>query len=190
MLKVLGAGMPRTGTTSLCEALKILGYNAIDYHPTRIKVEEVKAGGFKVFDDVEAVTDAPGCFFFREIIEAYPDVRVILTVRDTQDWYDSIERHCNWIERFTNTQRRSEACMIHSLLFNTLWPNEFIWKRQFLMHNLAVMQECKAPLMLIDICNGDDDEYIWKNICDFLDKPVPDEPFPWKNKSGTRRKIT
>jgi len=187
MLKVLGAGMPRTGTTSLCKALQILGYKALDYHPARIKVDEIKKDGFKVFDDIEALTDAPGCFFFREIIAAYPDIRVILTVRDADDWFASIERHCNWIERFTNTQRRSEACAIHGLLFNSLWPNEYLWKRQYNLHNRAVMEECGVPLLIIDLCNGDDDPYIWKSICDFLEKPVPDMPFPWLNRCKNTR---
>src|ERR1700761_2008202 len=99
-LDVIGAGLGRTGTLSLKEALETLGfakcYHMIEAlpHADHIRLWDAASRGEPVdwerlFDGYRATVDWPGCSFYREFMERYPDAKVILSVRDADRWYDS-----------------------------------------------------------------------------------------------------
>ena len=103
-LAVIGAGLGRTGTLSLHAALERLGFAPCEHmtncfsHPERfalwLKALEHKRAGEPIdwrplFAGYRATVDWPGAFFWRELVAAHPDARVILTVRDPERWYDS-----------------------------------------------------------------------------------------------------
>ena len=97
-MRVLALGLSRCGTESLKFALEDLGYNGV-YHGfeltpdqgmvwSRLWDEKVAKGsdariGTKVFDTLigkyEAVTDAPGAMFAKELVQAYPEAKVMIT---------------------------------------------------------------------------------------------------------------
>ena len=92
-LEVIGAGLGRTGTLSLKVALEELGfgpcYHMIELfgHPEHVELWEAASEGKPVdweglFGGYRATTDWPACSFYRELMQRYPDARVILTVRD------------------------------------------------------------------------------------------------------------
>ena len=99
-MKIIGAGFGRTGTMSLCEALNKLGYGPC-YHfielfknPSHIKVWQSAADGDDVdwkalLKDYQSGLDYPIVGFYQELMAAFPDARVILTVRDPERWYES-----------------------------------------------------------------------------------------------------
>jgi hypothetical protein len=116
-LSVIGAGFGRTGTKSLQEALLILGFPT--YHMVSVfekgthhanlwyetaqtqkriaaapaKDQAAIAAQYKwdeIFDGYTAAVDWPACQFYRELMQRYPDAKVILTVRDSEKWYQSI----------------------------------------------------------------------------------------------------
>ncbi len=77
-MEILGAGLSRTGTKSLTRALDILGFTTI--HNDRKRLNPVIFGidntpNFRVYDDVDAVTDLPSAYFFRELLHAYPTAK-------------------------------------------------------------------------------------------------------------------
>jgi hypothetical protein len=85
MLKVIGAGLSRTGTLSLCRALQTLGLSCLHFDQQRLNdVVEGRAlnPNFRRYDDVDAVVDLPAALFYRELLQAYPESKVILTVRN------------------------------------------------------------------------------------------------------------
>ena len=117
-MKLLCLGLSRTGTQSLREALFRLGYNDV-YHQTNFnqnrdydaqmwveayrKKFEVGRGGsrwdtaqWRRFFDAAlghcmAVSDVPCVTFWRELMEAYPEAKILITVRDSPEaWYASI----------------------------------------------------------------------------------------------------
>ena len=106
-LKVIGAGFGRTGTTSLKSALEQLGFEP-SYHMAEVVGERpgVNDGHLnawhaflcrgvvpdwrRMFVGYHACTDAPTCVFYRELMDAFPDARVVLTVRDPASWYASV----------------------------------------------------------------------------------------------------
>ncbi|KAK3730618.1 hypothetical protein QZH41_008014 [Actinostola sp. cb2023] len=93
-------GLSKTGTKSLASALRILGYNVHDteehwkYHLDEYlqALEGKQMPDFAaMYADVDTVTDAPACYFWKEISDAFPDAKVVLMVRDNEKlWLESL----------------------------------------------------------------------------------------------------
>src|SRR3712207_228473 len=99
-IEVIGAGFGRTGTMSLKVALEELGfgpcYHMIELfgHPEHVELWETASQGKpvdweKLFSGYRATTDWPACSFYGELMQRYPNAKVILTVRDPDRWYES-----------------------------------------------------------------------------------------------------
>ncbi|KAK4468400.1 hypothetical protein MN116_000205, partial [Schistosoma mekongi] len=113
-LLVIGAGLPRTGTTSMKRALEILlgkpCYYMIDIMTRKHEdigkwqqlIDEVNKSSrneviihdllSEILTGYASVTDGPACGFYRELMDVYPDAKVVLTIRDKTDWLSSL-RH-------------------------------------------------------------------------------------------------
>ena len=104
-LKVIAAGQGRTGTDSMRHALNTLGMGPthhmeeVIFHP---KGNEHAKGWFEAstkphgrafWDDLLAgyhsTADAPSAMFFDELMDVYPDAKIVLTVRDGHSWHRS-----------------------------------------------------------------------------------------------------
>ncbi|CAK8689431.1 unnamed protein product [Clavelina lepadiformis] len=209
-MKVICAGAPKTGTKSIARALRILGYNSV------YDVEEAIEFGFEEWEDlmknrqpdmkvlldtvysnnVEAVVDMPHSYFFDKFLERWPDAKVILSIRDEDEWFRSFKE---MLER-TNKQYsyfswlRSFSPSLNRLIGWNLWlfkvtmgietPNAFIWKTWYRRHNKFV-QATVPPKKLLEyhIEEG------WAPLCKFLDKPIPKDDFPFENKAGIAHNI-
>ncbi|KAI1383339.1 P-loop containing nucleoside triphosphate hydrolase protein [Hypoxylon trugodes] len=114
-LRVIGAGMPRTGTASFSKALEILlqgpvyhggtqnckgsssnlksWISVLEHTPIRsFEDEEFVLNGIAgLTDGYMAITSAPGFCFVPELMRLYPDAKVICTVRDAEAWDKSID---------------------------------------------------------------------------------------------------
>ena len=102
-MRVIGAGFGRTGTMSLKAALERLGagpcFHMIDLIREMPRLEQWQAAvdGQPVdwqalFAGYESTVDWPGCSFYRPLMDAFPDAKVLLTVRDPDAWYESTLR--------------------------------------------------------------------------------------------------
>ena len=100
-LKVIGAGLGRTGTMSLKLALERLGLGPC-YHmaelimnpertPLWIAAADGKPDWEAVFAGYSSTTDYPACLYWRELAAAYPNAKVILTKRDREKWFESTQ---------------------------------------------------------------------------------------------------
>src|ERR1700744_5080926 len=100
VMKLIGAGLPRTGTLSQKIALEMLGL-APCYHMVNVLTDldetprwrQVLDGDLsptEIFEGFEATVDWPGSFFYRELIERYPDAKVLLSVRSGESWTRSM----------------------------------------------------------------------------------------------------
>ncbi len=99
-MQVIGSGFGRTGTGSLKVALEQLGFGPC-YHmdvvikdPPRFEAwNKLTQGGSAdwdaIFEGFESTVDFPACQYYKELMAAYPDAKVIHTVRDPQRWYES-----------------------------------------------------------------------------------------------------
>jgi hypothetical protein len=99
-MHVIGAGFGRTGTMSMQAALNILGYRC--YHmkeitegPGHLQAWHEFVGGRApmdwktLFEGYEATVDFPACIYYRELLQEFPNAKVVLTVRDPERWFQS-----------------------------------------------------------------------------------------------------
>lgn len=183
MLKILGVGLPRTGTATLAKALEILGLRTIHHAPERIGLDGLAWDCFRgIFDDVDAVTDVPAALFHRPIGAAYPGLRYILTVRNVHDWYQSMLWHCGRIFASENTWHRRYTERLHEIAFGSNAPEAFLWQLRFEGWNESVKASISpGSLLVMDICGGDK----WDRLCPFLGVEEPDAGlWPWENERG------
>jgi hypothetical protein len=202
-LEVIGVGVGRTGTLSLKAALERLGLGPCFHgrhvldHPDRLPMWQAAAAGEPV--DWEAVfagyassVDWPGAAFWRELVEAFPAAKVILTIRGEDGWYDSVYKTIYRMFGYgPEDERVAEARrVVPGLGVFTAFHRRMIWDgffdgrfadRQhailaYRRHNAAVMSGVPTDRLLV-ISPGAG----WGPLCRFLGRPVPDEPYPHLN---------
>ena len=200
-MKVLGVGLGRTGTLSLHRAFQILRFKSIHYD--QVRLTDILDGSnphpnFRRYDDVDAVTDIPTAFFYREILEAYPECKAVLTVRDVESWWKSSIKHnaqdpvaepSLWdrtralvsAETAARLKRHRFKTNVRNYVYGSAVPREFLYKRKFLEYYERVPSEIPpSRLLVMNITAGDG----WELLCPFLGVPIPSEPFPHENKLG------
>jgi len=190
-VRIVGAGLGRTGTMSLKIALeRLLGapcYHMIEVfaHPEHVPVWHAAVRGESVdwdelFDGYAAVVDWPAATFWREISSAYPDSRILLSTRDSGDWWRSI--NATILENFrrgappgTDAWFAMTADLM-SRHFSSGPPGELEAIAAYEKHNDEVRRTAPRD-RLIDWRPGDG----WEPLCTALGVAVPDEPFPHTN---------
>jgi hypothetical protein len=188
-LKIIGAGYPRTGTSSLKLALEQLGFGRCHHmrevlmNPSSVPLWVQAANGHPdweaIFDGYGACTDAPACTFWRELIDYYPSAKVILSVRDPEAWFESTQATV-FSERMLGMQRGGPMEPFFDKVVNTEFGDR-IHDREFMLaqferHRQAVVATVpKDRLLVYDVSEG------WAPLCAFLGVPVPETPFPHSN---------
>lgn len=189
-LKVIGAGLGRTGTLSLKLALEKLGfgpcYHAMElpiaeFRPVPLWVDAIagKPDWDAIFDGYQSTTDYPGCCFWPELIAHYPDAKVILTTRDADGWFESIA------STLFSPEIRPRA--LQGLMgplnrhFTKGLEEDRLGDRDtmtdhFNRWNQAVIEGVPSNRLLV--YSAEDG---WEPLCRFLDVPVPDTPYPRVN---------
>lgn len=189
-LKVIGAGLGRTGTMSLKFALEHIGfgpcYHMIEFMahvpeqlPKWMQVIEGKPDWDDVFDGYVATVDYPGCTYWRELVAKWPEAKVILTLRNPDSWFESANS--------TVLSQRMRAMLGNSPIkpFMDATVNEdfgeHIEDRAFMTDyfrrwNDAVIAEVPADRLLVFQAKDG-----WVPLCKFLGVPVPSEPYPRVN---------
>jgi len=100
-MKIIGAGLGRTGTSSLKAALEMLGFGPcyhmqeINKHPEHIPIWLDAVAGKPVdwvtfLQPYQAMLDWPACDHYATLMATYPEAKVLLSVRDPEKWYDSV----------------------------------------------------------------------------------------------------
>ena len=97
-MKIICAGLGKTGTKSITKALRHLGFVVFDWEEQTFDfldhwVDVFKSGAQpdvkRVYQNADAVVDFPGTFFWEEILEAFPESKVILSEREEVSWIKS-----------------------------------------------------------------------------------------------------
>ena len=182
--KIFGIGLSKTGTTSLARALDILGYKSRDYlGVTRYIAGDLSSINLQELDANDAFTDTPIPSFYKQLDARYPNSKFILTTRDMDDWLRSCKK------QFTKrmVEKQNEATnQVHTDLYDCFEfdPEKYAnGYNRFVNGVLDYFKNRPQDLLVIDICGGQK----WKELCAFLDKPVPDIPFPLTNVSAIQR---
>ena len=189
-LKIIGAGLGRTGIASLKVALEHLGFGPC-YHMGEVlpHVEErvplwIAAGQGKpdwntIFADYQSAVDYPACSFWREQMAHYPDAQVILTTRSAESWFDSVHKTImapdttEWLE---NGPLREflELCMWKDYKAHI---NDRDWMIDYFNRRNEEIVAAVPPekLLVFEVKQG------WSPLCEFLGVGVPDTEFPRVN---------
>ena len=192
-LRVVGAGVGRTGTLSLKLALeRLLGepcYHMMEVfnHPDHVPMWHAAAVGDppdwdRLFDGYVAGVDWPVGAFWRELMAAYPDALVLLSTRkDAATWFrsgsDTIFKHLDGpVPEGMEEWRAMVEAMFRRNFGDIALGDAAAMTAAYERHNADVRAGVPAD-RLLDWQPGDG----WEPICTALDLPVPDEPFPHVN---------
>lgn len=204
-LKIIGAGFGRTGTLSLKTALEELGFGPCHHmtevfgNPWQVSYWQAATNGepvdwHTVLSGYRSTTDWPSCAFYDQLMQAYPDAKVILSVRDPEKWYESVSHTIYRVSQISQSRviplialmnplvrsRMRVARMINALVWQRTFHGKFADKQYaidlFNQHNEEVKQRVPADKLLVfDVKQG------WEPLCAFLGVEVPNKPFPRLN---------
>jgi len=197
-LRVVGAGLGRTGTTSLKHALEHL-LDGPCYHMLEVRERSTDPDAWgdayegrppawdRFFDGYKATVDWPAAPFWSEIGTAFPDSLILLSVRDPDSWWTSVS---NTIFPALATYFAPDAPedgwtrMGRGMMtaFTSGWQDEEAAKEAYLAHNESVRRKA-AGHRLLEWHPGDG----WEPICVALGCAVPDLPFPHTNTTAETR---
>jgi hypothetical protein len=191
-LKIVGAGLGRTGTKSLQTALNMLGFGPCHHmvevfmHPQTVPLWIDAAAGNAnwdaIFGGYHSVVDYPGAAYWREITSYYPDAKVVLSIRDADEWFDSTQAtifapgsmsaggegpFAAFFDSFVNRVAGGSRERLHDRAFMTDY---------FRRHTDEVVAAFpKERLLVYRAGEG------WERLCAFLGVAVPQEPYPSEN---------
>ena len=195
-MKVICAGYGKTGTKSIAKALQQLGYTVFDWEEQAFDFRDhwldvfqngTKPDVKRVYQNADVCIDFPGVFFFEEILEAFPDCKVILSVREEDSWIESLVRQLDSVAAV----RSKAACMlsptarkVDDVFYSFLdaaygtcnTKSTYVFRKRYRIHNHRVKSIVPADKLLVyNVKEG------WKPLCDFLECDVPTIAFPHEN---------
>lgn len=195
MLQIIGAGLGRTGTHSLAQAIEILGLGPcytifdVDKNPGHAAawtaaMRKEAVDWHTVFSGYQAAVEWPTVAFLPQILSQFPDCKVILTMRDAASWYDSaaatIFPGLEAGASNPNLEQRTQSAWKRDLILNHVFAGRY-HERAYTMdlyeeHVRSVLGLVPSSRLLkYDVTEG------WQPLCEFLQEPVPNVPFPWRN---------
>jgi hypothetical protein len=196
-LEIIGPGFGRTGTNSLKLALEQLGFGPCHHmfevrdHPEQLPNWTAAACGEAVdWDDIfrgyRSQVDFPGARYWRELARHFSKAKVILSVRDPDAWFDSVQATIVPFLAARGTHSSPHVNAIAEMGHQTVAVQVFDHRlsdrdhatRIFKKHIVDVQSEIPADrLLTFDLRDG------WKPLCNFLEVDAPDIPFPKTNSS-------
>ena len=194
--KIFGIGFNKTGTSTLGRCFDTLGYSpnfspkaaptTFYMSPRPLNRAIYDHGNYgpalQVANSYRAFQDRPWNIWdmYKVLDAAFSDSKFILTYRDPEKWWASVDRWLNI--RHKNDHARLDRYLKH-LKVDSLDKDKCI--ASYLQYNEDVKKyfNGKTNLLLVNFEDGDS----WEKLCDFLNKPIPDVPFPHINKQTYNR---
>jgi hypothetical protein len=204
-MTVIGAGLPRTGTLTQKLALEELGLGPC-YHWVNVLADldqvelwnralDGESPWEDIFDGHRSTVDWPGGYFYRELMDFYPEAKVLLSVRDPEAWErsfrDTIWTMCHG-ETLMPLLSRARAEVdprwrrYLTLVDRMFWGPQGTFAaghaepelliEQMVRHSEEVRRVVPAERLLVwEVTDG------WGPLCEFLEVDVPDGPLPHAN---------
>jgi hypothetical protein len=189
-LKIIGAGLGRTATFSLKFALEHIGFGPC-YHmsevfagakrniPLWLDVVRGKPDWDAVFAGFQSTTDYPACTYWRELAAYYPDAKVILSVRDADNWFDSVSETIFSPKMHGSLAGTPLEELMRGVIFDAFGDrlnDRAFMTDWFKRRNQSVIDALPADRLLVFSAKQG-----WDPLCAFLGVPVPTVPFPRVN---------
>jgi hypothetical protein len=213
-LEVIGAGFGRTGTMSTYTALNQLGfpcYHMIEvlenpansshlafWHRVATTASGMQHDWESVFADYTAAVDNPACCVWKELLAAYPQARVLLTVHPggAEAWYESTIdtiyfTEISWqfkVLKLFKKFARVFGEMCAKLVWQRNHRRTMNDREAAIAHYHAHIEEVKAhvpsgQLLVFDVSEG------WEPLCEFLGVEIPEGDFPNVNDRAEVKKF-
>ncbi|RAH61156.1 efflux pump antibiotic resistance protein, partial [Aspergillus piperis CBS 112811] len=211
-LQVLCLGFNRTGTASMCSALETLSlpcwhsihlmsdkFGTIPMWQEAIDRKFFNAPGplygraefDQLLHDYAAISsDTPAIAFSEELLNAYPEAKVVLVERDIDSWYqswmngviantyDPIVTIIYTIDRwFTHPLGKVHKSTFEGWLGIKGPEDAKRVSREKYKEHYALVRRLTPPERLLEFRLSEG----WEPLCEFLGKPVPEVPFPHLN---------
>ncbi|KAJ2955993.1 hypothetical protein NQZ79_g8099 [Umbelopsis isabellina] len=198
-LEIIGSGWSRTGTAGMREALLALGYKvshmldiASDPSIDASVYEEAWNGKDvdwnRAFENYNATLDWPNAAFYKQLMEVYPDAKVLHTTRDPEKWYESTLNTVYEVgKKFISEKEyfppkvlaagHAAEVVVWQGYFNGEFENKEKVIQMFKDHDEEVKRTVPADKLLMFEIGVDG----WDKLCSFLGKEKPDIPWPHIN---------
>ncbi len=177
IFKVFGIGLNKTGTTTLGQCLRKLGYNHQSCN--RRLFEQCRQGDFsalyRIVGKFDSFEDWPYPAYYKLLDITFPGSKFILTTRVSADkWFNSLKKH----------SLRTPPKHCRELAYGIEYPHQNKDKmiELYNKHNREVLEYFKTrELDFIHLCweKGDG----WAELSEFLKIKMPTIEFPHANKS-------
>lgn len=184
--KIFCIGFHKTGTTSLYAALVELGLKVTGTIGHRLTADALRCEGallcIRTMARYDAAEDMPWPLFFRELDAAFPGAKFVLTVREPDPWFASIDRHFGDVDSQMHR-------FVYGAAHGRARDNREPWIAVKSAHEDAVRAHFShrpRDLLVMDLATGDG----WAALAPFLGVPVPATPFPVKNQSADRLRLS
>ncbi|MET9087199.1 sulfotransferase family protein [Streptomyces sp. NPDC004237] len=162
---IFGVGAHRTGTSSLTEALTILGFRASHWGDRAEIRRDLDQGIFRLslMKRMDAVSDLPIPTIWRNLASTFPDARFILTIRAPEEWIESVEWHT----------RDRQLVQEEQEFYNRSTFDRDSFLAAYTAHNSAVIEyfSGRDNFLTLNISAGDG----WEKLCPFLEVNLPSE---------------
>jgi len=149
----------------------------------------------EVMRGYQSAVDFPACIYYRELMQAFPDAKVVHTVRDPERWYEStyetVYQMTNlsplWARRLIKPLRNMVE-MATITVWDGVFKGDFENRRRaieiFQQHTETVKRSVPPEKLLVfDVREG------WEPLCKFLQVPIPDTPFPHLNDTEQMKRV-
>jgi hypothetical protein len=195
-LAVIGSGFGRTGTMSLKAALDQLGFGPCHHmeeilkHPDQVPYWQAVAAGKavdwnEVFRGYRAQVDWPGAHVWRELAVAYPEAKVVHSIRPETSWWNSFSATigkvlASYSEMSLPPHVRAMCDVSMEIVGRQTFGVAFADGDAAIAAYRRRTEEVRATiaperLLVFDVAEG------WEPLCRFLGVPEPDSPFPHHN---------
>ncbi len=188
-LKVVGTGLGRTGTKSMQTALGILGFGPCHHmmevfqHPASMQLwidaGEGRPDWDAIFKDYTSAVDFPSAAYWRELTSRYPDAKVLHTVRDPEEWFESVHATIFAPDSIARREGQDVQARFFASILSRIpsrLDDRAAMTDYFRRHTEAV-KAAMSPQRLLVYRTGEG----WERLCGFLGVPVPSVPFPSEN---------
>lgn len=192
--RIFGIGWHKTATTSLHRAFQTLGYDSAHWKNAHwakaIWAEMNQLGKSPTVEGSYALSDMPIGLLYSALDLAYPGSKFILTVREGEKWLNSVRNHFD-PERNPFQGQWDTDPFSHRLHLEMYGRKKFdadIFMARYRRHNAEVMAYFKHRPHDLLVMNMDTSfagpGAGWKELCGFLNQPVPESPYPTEFKTA------
>jgi hypothetical protein len=188
-LQVVGTGLGRTGTKSMQTALGMLGVGPCHHmvevfkNPASMQLwidaAEGRPNWEAIFEGYRSVVDYPGAAHWRALVDYYPNAKVLHTVRDPDQWFESTQATIFAPGSLAVTASEGPLATFFASIAGPMRAHmaDRAFMTDYFRRHTEEVKAHVAPerLLVYEVGEG------WDRLCAFLGVPVPAEPYPSEN---------